>query len=97
MIHKRSILLIENEQIIFRNDNNKVNGNDIIERDIFKALLGLEKCKMINLKKLFNIFKAYFGLNIFDYIDITKEMINNTGEWKIITNNEYEEFIKNKE
>lgn len=57
--NKRSILITENNQVIFRYDNPKVIIGDM-ENDMFKALKGLEKSlniKTTKIKQLNNIDK----------------------------------------
>ena len=84
MIHKRTILLTENEQIIFRHDNNNINGKDYIEKDLFNALIRMNQNKQINLEKLFNLLKIKYGLTISDTIGIMKDTIKNDLEkWKV--------------
>lgn len=87
MNHKRAIIITEDEQIIFRHDNNCLNGNDCIEFDLLKSIERLSEKKMINIKKLSNMLKIKSNqLNIIDCIEITTDTITNKKDsnWKIL-------------
>lgn len=76
---RRSFVIYEDGKKIFRYDTKEFNGNDNIELQIFNMLVDLEKHKnCINLKKLFNLFRVYFGISLTAIVDIIK----NKDEWK---------------
>lgn len=75
MIYERNIIVTEkndnrinDSNIIFRFTDIKNGKPDWIEMDIFNALKDMEKAKIITLRKIFNMFKAEFGLDIGDII-----------------------------
>ena len=92
-LNKRAIIITENEQIIFRFDNHKVNESDFIERDIFNALIDLEKKGDLDLIKLFSMFKVFFGLGLMDCLNIVKTAIfdRHSNKWCILTEDDFKE------
>jgi hypothetical protein len=83
MTTKRSILVSENERMIFRFDVNKT--NNLPEYDMFKALMDMDKAGIINTKKLTNMLKVHYGLGIVDRVSVITDIASGNGEqWRIL-------------
>lgn len=89
MERKRAILLTSDEDVVFRYDR-KPNGHDFIEQDIYKSLIDMEKAGLINLRKVFNMLKAKYGLTLSDSVDVIKELVTGEDNWRILTEEEIE-------
>jgi len=57
MIHKRSIIITEDEQVVFRHDNNNLNKNNHIEKDMINAIIRLTKTGNFNMDKFCTLVK----------------------------------------
>jgi len=80
MVKQRSIIITEK----MRDDNNsgvqtfrfdiKKNGKpDYLELDLFNMLEELEKNKNISMRKIYNMFKSKYGLDVGDIIYYKKQ------------------------
>jgi hypothetical protein len=84
---KRSIIVTENERMLFRFDTKKSN---MVETDMVNSLIDMEKAGIINMKKLHNMMKVHFGLSIIDAsIMVVDIAFKDAKTWDIKEEKEY--------